>query len=200
VLREWNVLGGYPWDRFSRSVDYRKVSSTKPHLSHPNFVFQILNDVWTTRFFQRDAICITRPSPPIRLDVERPHDGLLRDGLLYFTTVDSHLVIVDAGSLKTVSIFDLKKFSGYPFAGPAWCRGILVINQSVVCVGFTRIRKTILLQAGNWIKHRFREVDAPTHFAIFNLAERQCLKVINLEPHGINILFGILDSQECGSQ
>jgi hypothetical protein len=196
MLREWNVLGGGPWDRFSREVDYRKVSSTKPHLSHPNFVFQILDDVWATRFYQRDAICITRPTQQIKLDVERPHDGLLRDDLLYFTTVDSHVVIVDATTLETVSVADLKTFSGYPFAGPAWCRGILVMNHSVACVGFTRIRKTTLMQAGNWIKHGFREADAPTHLAIFDLAKRHCIKVINLEPHGINILFGILDGHE----
>lgn len=191
VLAEWNVLGGRPWDRFSRGVDYRKFRSTKPHLSHPNFVFQISGEVWATRFLQRDAVCLTR-AQQITLGVERPHDGLLHNGLLYFTTVDGHLVIVDAGSLKTVCIFDLRKFRGYPFAGAAWCRGVSVINRSVVCVGFTRIRKTALMQTANWIKHGFREVDAPTHVAIFNLAERQCLKAINLEPHGINILFGIL--------
>src|SRR6202050_4120052 len=29
VLRQWNVLGEDPWDRFSRKIDYRKVASTK---------------------------------------------------------------------------------------------------------------------------------------------------------------------------
>src|SRR2546430_17342150 len=124
----------------------------------------------------------------------RPHDGLLHDGLIYFTTVDGHLVIIDSASLKTFSIVDLKLFRGYPFPGPAWCRGILVISPNLVCVGFTRIRKTVLMQAANWIKHGFREVDAPTHVAIFDLAGKQCLKAIDLEPRGINILFGILDA------
>jgi hypothetical protein len=50
------------------------------------------------------------------------------------------------------------------------------------------------MQTANWIKHGFREVDAPTHVAIFDLAERRCPKAIDLEPRGMNILFGILDA------
>ncbi len=34
VLAEWNVLGEEPWSRFSRDVDYRKIVSKKPRLSH----------------------------------------------------------------------------------------------------------------------------------------------------------------------
>ena len=60
VLHEWNVLGENPWGRFSREVDYRKVETTKPHHSHPNFVFELDGQIWVTRFEQRDAICLTR--------------------------------------------------------------------------------------------------------------------------------------------
>jgi hypothetical protein len=48
------------------------------------------------------------------------------------------------------------------------------------------------MQTANWIKHGFREVDAPTHVAIFDLAERRCPKAIDLEPRGINILLEFL--------
>jgi hypothetical protein len=41
VLSEWAVLDEVPWSRFSRDIDYRKVESTKPHQSHPNFVFEL---------------------------------------------------------------------------------------------------------------------------------------------------------------
>jgi hypothetical protein len=195
VLHEWNVLGGSPWERFTRNVDYRKLNSTKPHLSHPNFVFQIQEDVWVTRFLQKDAICLTQQTQQIRIGIGRPHDGLLHEGSLYFTTVDGHLVIVNAESLTIRSLIDLRKFIGYPFTGPSWCRGILVVEKGLVCVGFTRIRKTMIMQAANWVKHGFRGTDPPTHIAIFNLPERKCLKTINLESHGVNILFGIFDSE-----
>ena len=196
VVREWSVLEGEStWTRFSPDVDYRKVASTKPHRSHPNYVFEISNDVWVTRFHQRDAICLTRPSQPITVALERPHDGILCNGRIYFTTVDGHLVVADTTSLQVVSISDLRRFAGYPFSGQAWCRGLMVINSRIVCVGFTRIRKTALMRTGNWIKHGFHEVEAPTHIATFDLSEERCLTVVDLEKHGMNLLFGIVDAE-----
>lgn len=61
VLEEWDVLLEPAWQRFSRDIDYRKIVSTKPHRSHPNFVFELGDEVWVTRFEQRDAICLTAP-------------------------------------------------------------------------------------------------------------------------------------------
>lgn len=193
VLRQWSVLGDNPWGRFSENCDYRKIASTKPHQSHPNFVFEIENDVWVTRFRQRDAICLTDRTKRIDIKIERPHDGSLHDELLYFTTVDGHIVVVDTKSLTTVSVIDLKQFRDYRYRGAAWCRGLLITaNSSQVWVGFTRIRKTLLMQGANWIRKGFRSVEPPTHIALFDLAAERCLKVIDLEPHGINILFSIL--------
>ena len=192
VVREWEVLKEKPWTRFSPTVDYRTVESTKPHLSHPNFVFELGEEIWATRFHQRDAVCLTNERPSINIGIERPHDGLLREGRLYFTTVDGHVITVEATSLEIVSTVDLKRFRDYPFTGPSWCRGIHLITNELVCVGFTRIRKTRLMQAVNWIKHGLREADPPTHLGVFNLAQQECLQVIDLEPHGLNILFGVL--------
>ena len=147
-----------------------------------------------TRFYQKDAISLTNPAKRIDISVERPHDGLLHDGLLYFTTVDGHLVTVDAKSQKIVSTFDFRQFRGREFSGPGWCRGLLVVNTDLVWVGFTRIRKTFLMQSLNWVKHGFRGLEAPTHVALFDLANKCCLKAINLEPHRLNILFSIFNA------
>ena len=83
VIEEWNTIPESPGPLFSRSVDYRKVESTKPHRSHPNFVFEIGKDVWATRFQQRDAICLTESNRKIATAGEAPHDGLVRDGHIY---------------------------------------------------------------------------------------------------------------------
>lgn len=103
VLHEWNVLGDDPWQRFSKAVDYRKVLSTKPHRSHPNFVFQIGDHVWVTRFHQQDALCLTKPDQSIPLCLGFPHDGLLYRGMLYFTTVDGHLIEANPDSFQITS-------------------------------------------------------------------------------------------------
>jgi hypothetical protein len=195
VLREWQVLGEQPWSRFSEHVDYRRIPTTKPHHSHPNFVFELQDDVWVTRFYQKDAICLTNSKRRISIGIERPHDGVLSDGQLYFTTVDGHLVIADPKSLNVISTLDLKDFPGDSLDGPAWCRGVLVVNREMVWVGFTRIRKTRIMEGINWVKHGCRDLDAPTHIALFDLAKKQCVKSINLEPHGINILFSVLKAE-----
>src|SRR6516162_9918574 len=83
VLREWNVLGEEPWQRYSRDVDYRKVR-TKPHRSHPNYVFFLGEETWVTRFYQQDAICLSDRSKRIAIGHEKPHDGWVQGNKLYF--------------------------------------------------------------------------------------------------------------------
>jgi hypothetical protein len=42
-----------------------------------------------------------------------------------------------------------------------------------------------------WVKKGFRQVDAPTRVALYDIHQKRCLKEINLEEHRINILFSI---------
>lgn len=65
LLRLVSVIDRSPWDRFSRDVDYRRVLTTKPHRSHPNYLFFLGGRLWVTRFEQRDAV----PVPEIRVPV-----------------------------------------------------------------------------------------------------------------------------------
>src|SRR5262249_5674715 len=95
ILREWGVLGASPWERFSRDIDYRKVLSTKPHASHPNFVFHTGEDIWVNRHQQRDALCLTDPSKRIDIAVQVAHDGHVFQDFVYFTTVDGHIVVAN---------------------------------------------------------------------------------------------------------
>jgi hypothetical protein len=192
VLREWSVLGESPWQRFSKDIDYRKIASTKPHRSHANFVFQIGADVWVTRFLQKDAICLTAPDRRIEIGVERPHDGVMYEGKLYFTTVDGHLLVVDPDTLRKTEVIDLKAARGNGRIPGGWCRGIMPVDKRRVWVGFTRIRKTIFMENLMWMKHGLHETEAPTHIALYDVAEKKCLKEIELEHAGMNILFGIL--------
>ena len=112
ILDQWNVLGEDPWEKFSRDTDYRKVDSTKPHRSHPNFAFELDGNIWATRFYQRDAVCLSDPSKRIDIGVQAPHDGLVRNGSIHFTTVDGHIVIVSRHSLLVEKIIDLKTING----------------------------------------------------------------------------------------
>jgi len=191
VLAEWNVLNEDPWSRFSREVDYRRVESTKPHRSHPNFVFELDDDVWVTRFFQRDAICLTNPKKRIDIGVEKPHDGVAFGGRLYFTTVDGRIVIVSCDTLAVEQIVELNQIDNSGNALLGWCRGLWPIDDRRIWVGFTRVRKTRFTENLLWIKHGFQDVERPTHIALYDLVEKKCLTEIDLEAYGLNVVFGI---------
>jgi hypothetical protein len=97
VLNEWSVTGDDTWQRFSRSVDYRRVETTKPHGSHPNFVFEIGDEVWATRLKQCDAVCLNQPGKRMYIG-HQPHDGVVFGQYVYFTCVDGFVAIFEAGA------------------------------------------------------------------------------------------------------
>jgi hypothetical protein len=189
LVREWNVLGEDAWSRFSKTTDYRRVPTTKPHRSHPNHVFEINGELWVTRFEQRDAICLTTPGR-IDIAVERPHDGLLFGNSLYFTAVDGHIVIADPKSFKTIRSFDLNKMHPEPRQGLGWCRGLLPLDERYIWVGFTRVRPTKFKENLGWIRNA-RVHHKPSHIGLYDLQEQKCVREIALEPHGIGVVFSM---------
>lgn len=188
VRNVWNVLGEDPWERFSKTIDYRKIASTKPHRAHPNFLFSLDNQTWATRFQQGDAVRVDDPAYCFEVSDERIHDGLVHEGRIYFTTVSGKVVIVDATSLGVLEVINLT--SMHPDSELlGWCRGIL-IDGDFMWVGFSRIRPTKVRENVAWIARGFKRVHG-THIACYNLVERRCVTDIDLEPLGLNAVFGI---------
>jgi hypothetical protein len=193
-----SVLGGSVWDRFSPNVDYRKVLTTKPHRSHPNFVFFLDGEPWVTRFAQRDAVPLRRTSSkrsPFALGMEGVHDGHVVGEDIYFTTVDGRVLRfdLDSGEKET---FDLNQMRDSHDERPlGWCRGILPSGNHV-WVGFSRIRYTALRQNLDWIRRGFRDADryppVPTRIARYDLAQGALIEEVNLENVGLNTIFSVL--------
>lgn len=195
VLQEWAVLSNERlWSRFSRDIDYRRVASTKPHKSHPNYVFELDGEVWGTRFVQRDAVCLENLSKRIPIDVQKPHDGLIIGDRIYFTTVDGRIVIANCKTLHVERIVDLREIAHDKTFG--WCRGLLSLDEQRIWVGFTRVRKTRFKENILWARTLLTEgaIESPTHIALYDLAENRCLREIDLEPYGMNIVFSIFSS------
>ncbi len=190
-LRQWNVLGGDPWERFSKNVDYRKVLTTKPHKSHPNFVFQLDGEIWVTRAWQKDALCLTCPERRFSVGAETIHDGEVVGNSIWFTSVHGQVIEVDRGSLQVKRAVDLTGVDSTPGTVLGWCRGLCLVSDHLIWVGFTRVRKTKFRENLLWVKHRFRNPDLPTHIALYDLESRKCLQEIDLEEHGLNVVFSI---------
>src|SRR5215470_2045054 len=192
ILDQWNVLGEDPWGKFSRDTDYRKVDSTKPHRSHPNFAFELDGNIWATRFYQRDAVCLSDPHKRIDIGVQAPHDGLVRNGSIYFTTVDGHLVIVGRHSLQVEKVIDLKTINGEASL-LGWCRGLLPLDDQRFWIGFTRVRKTKFRENLLWARSIFRDgmQEKPSHLALYDTGKLECIQEFNVEAHGLNVIFSI---------
>lgn len=192
VLREWNVLDEPLWSRFSQSIDYRRVESTKPHHSHPNFVFQFDGQTWVTRFRQRDAICLSNRSKRIEIGVQAPHDGLVCGDRIYFTTVDGRVIVVNRKTLAIDQNVDLKEIDGQNVL-LGWCRGLLPLDDTRIWVGFTRVRHTILRENVLWVKRVLKDgMDKkPTHITLYDIVEKRALAEFDLHRHRMDIVFGI---------
>lgn len=192
LIREWSVIGEDTWARFSRNTDYRKVSTTKPHKSHPNHVFELDDEIWVTRLQQRDAICLTTSGPRIDIAVQRPHDGHVFGDRIYFTTVDGHIVIVDRKTLRVAETIDLNYMGGHAEQVLGWCRGVLPLDERWLWVGFTRVRPTKFVENVAWIRHGNSHRHRPSHIALYDLERKTCNQEIELEPHGIGVVFSLL--------
>jgi hypothetical protein len=194
IVKEWSVLDEDPWARFSRNIDYRKVETTKPHMAHPNFVFEMDRDVWVTRFNQRDAVTLGDSRKRIEIEVEKPHDGVVVGERIFFTSVDGKIVIVNRRTLRVEQVVDLRQIQDHDrLVLPAWCRSLLPVDERTIWVGFTRIRMTLIRENVRWVKTVLREgtVVKPTHVALFDLVDQRCVKEFDLEPYGMNTVFGI---------
>jgi len=189
IVREWNVLGEDPWERYSKQIDYRKGVSTKPHRAHPNYVFYIGDEIWTTRFEQRDAICLADPSRRIDIGGRRVHDGVLHNGLLYFTQVEGKVVVANPQTLTIEAVIDLNAIAGADTL-LGWCRGIM-FDGPRAWIGFTRIRPTKFREAVSWVRQGFQRV-LPSHIACYELEHQRCVAEIDVEMPGLNAVFSIV--------
>ncbi|MCG8352235.1 MAG: hypothetical protein MI924_31100 [Chloroflexales bacterium] len=193
IVQEWNTLGEAVWERFSRTIDYRKGVNTKPHRSHPNYIFTVGDEIWATRFQQKDALCLTNPERRIPIGIERVHDGVLHEGRLYFTTVNGSIVIVDPVRLHIEEVVDLTNMHE-PDTLLGWCRSIL-IDGDKVWIGFSHIRPTKIRENIAWVMRGFRSV-LPTRIACYDLAKRQCIVEVDLQAHGLDAVFSIFPGHE----
>ena len=191
VLDEWNVLGQEPWERFATDIDYRKVD-TKPHGAHPNHVFLVGDDIWATRFHLKDAVCLTKPGQRIAINVGLPHDGVVHEGMIYFTTVNGYVVIANPVTLEVEEVIGLTSMHR-PDVQLGWCRSIL-FDDGKTWIGFSRLRSTRFRENVKWVVQGFNKV-LPTRVACYDLKKRECITEIDLEPYGLHAIYSIFSGK-----
>lgn len=194
LVHQWSANDSDTWSRFDQDKDYRLVATTKPHQCHPNFVGETGEGIFTTRFHQQDAFDVVNKKVVCEGLPGNPHDGLIRGDLIYFTTTDGCVAIYDWRRGKPIETIKLSDFqqSGELLG---WCRGIELAVESTAWIGFSRIRPTWLRKNLSWIKQGFQLKGEygtlPTRIAQYDLQSGKHLREFDLEPYGMNAVFGI---------
>lgn len=194
IARYWQVLGEDPWQRFDPNVDYRQVLTTKPHASHPNHVFLFRDQLWVTRFEQRDAACLTDTQPPLHLGLQRPHDGVVRGDRVAFTLVDGRVALCRLDPPRLEHVVDLNQISRMPHA-LGWCRGLEWVDDRHLLVGFSRLRPSRWRENLRWVKYRVKPGSTsgllPTRIGMLDIDSNRWLWELDLEQHGMNSVYSI---------
>jgi hypothetical protein len=196
IMEQVNTEGKPIWHRFSAELDYRRQHSTRPHDCHPNYIFWIDDEPWVTRCTQEDAVKlhdveqrvnISRGRAPISI-----HDGLVRDGAAYFTTVDGAVVVMDCRSRQVIEDIDLTALRGYGGLR-GWCRG-LHISGDTLYVAFSRFRKTRRMEKLSWVRRALNlgEVIDDASVLAVDLNRREILADYRLGGGIIDAVYSIL--------
>jgi len=199
AVRHWSALADEdPWDRFDRDTDYRRVVTTKPHHAHPNYVFEADGRLWVSRFVQKDAVCLDDMSRVIPIGIEKVHDGNVFNGRVWFTAVTGHVVVADAATCTVEAVHDLNAMTDTNKT-LGWCRGLHVLDEQRVVVGFSRIRPSKFKENVQWMKFQIGKRDSagklPTRIACYHLGEGRVEWEVDLEKHGLNAVFSILPAE-----
>jgi hypothetical protein len=194
MIRLVSVVAPDVWDRFSRDIDYRRVPTTKPHRAHPNQVFFLDGEPWVTRFEQRDIVPLADIASAVPLHDTGLHDGFVRNGEVFFTAVDGHILRL-CRRTWTVSQVNLAPLSPSPSAPLGWCRGLLPVDDNRAWVGFTRLRYTRLRRNLSWVRHPLQATEhakmGESRIALYSLHEPRLLDQVGLEDVGMHAIYSI---------
>jgi len=196
IIKYLNAEGKPTWHRYNESTDYRKIHSTRPHDCHPNYVLWIDNQPWVTRCTQEDAVSLSNPSQRINISgpnkVISVHDGIVKGDKIYFTSVDSCIVIADMASKEIIETVDIDKLKGYGGLR-GWCRG-LYIKDDIFYLGFSRLRKTRRLEKIAWVSkliNRGEQIEDCSVLAI-NLKSKKIVADYRIPGNMIDAIYSIL--------
>lgn len=157
VIQTYDLASEGIYSRFDKGLDFRHQGSTKPHRYHINHLFLNDNKVWVTYGNKCKAVLLDNTS--IGFDFRKSekeevhtilgHDGLVKNGYIYFTTVNGHIVIVDAHTRNIIKDIDLNEIVGDGF-NVGWTRGIEVVGDYAY-VGLTKLRHSKFKEYSKWL-------------------------------------------------
>lgn len=194
IVNQWSAIDDDIWSRFDKKLDYRKILTTKPHSSHPNFCFEYQDEKFVTRFKQKDAISLTSEKR-FDIGVGGPHDGFVLGSEVYFTTVNGFIVGFNIDTTEKILEEDLNEYEDNKKRNLGWCRSLLMCNKNEAIVGFSRIRTSKFSDYLSWVKEKTGAGTTnafPTRIVKYNLKDKTIDWLVNIEDFDMNAVFSIL--------
>ena len=188
-----NVSSDDLWYKFDPATDYRKVHTTQPHESHPNFLFEIDGKTWVTRCYKNDIVCLGRENGPVPLGKHRVHDGISNGGdHMIFTSVNGNILVMNRNTFVVEDIIDLNVLEETD-AALGWCRGVC-LDGNIAYVGFTTLRKT------DWKENVAAFTDEngvykdilPSRICAYDLEKRKKLAEYVFPPDSLGAVFSMV--------
>jgi len=170
-------------------ADFRRLhhDALKPHAFHPNHVSHWGGDLWVTCFETR-AVHGLRTGRIVELG-GIPHDGRLREGLVWFTRVDGHVMALDPVNCEVVERYDLQALSGSR-RRLGWCRGVDVRGDTVV-VGMTTLRSTAHREVARWLLQGEAGRKLPTRLVVIDRVTGRIEREVPLDLPSGGTIYGI---------
>lgn len=173
-----------------RGDDFRSIpyAELKPHQVHPNAASERDGVLWVTEFERHRA----QGSDGRRIELPEgpPHDGHLREGLVWYTTVTGHVIAVDPGSLERIECYDLNALTDSDRA-LGWCRGVEVVGDRVF-VGMTQLRKSLHIEALRWMVRGERGRLLPTRVVELSRSQRRIVRETVIGNRAGGTIHGLL--------
>ncbi len=194
IVDEINMTVRPTWERFDPDKDYRLIATTKPHEAHVNHVFQIDGQIWATRGQKREAVNIKDFSqkiqlPPVEGDkVVLCHDGIVRSDKVYFTTVDSHILVFDKENKALIDDYDIRSMNttGYSLG---WTRGLEIVGERAF-LGLSKMRATTFKDYTSWFI-RGQQKAMPSSILNIDMNKREITDYYIMENHKGHAIYTI---------
>jgi len=189
VRRRWQRGRPVPPERDDRRAHHR---AFKPHVAHPNHAVQLGERLLVTELLTRQCVDLLDPSYRIPFPEGPPHDGRLREGLLWFTTTNGWLLAVDPDSRRRAVAIDLARL--VPHEGLlGWCRGVEV-SGDIAWVGLSQLRHAAWRELARRVVRGEAGRKPPARVVALDWRRATLLAVIALEDAGAEI-YGLTVSE-----
>jgi len=166
--------------RYNNITDFRELASTKPHLSHPNYCFELDGKLWVTRCDFMDAVCIDSPDKRIFIGDGLVHDGVVFGKYVYFTTVNGHIKLYDK---QTMSLHCAINISVLDVRLDGWFRGIRPIDNGIVIIAMSKSRKS----------KRMSKKSRGSLLILVDIYKKKILQTWGVGSLGLDAIFSVIE-------